>query len=198
MEKRPKLNNKISVKDFKDFYWKKEELLEFCRLETLEKRGSKIELSDRIEKYLRTGEKFKYFSQLPKAVSRFDWNTEKLSLETPITDNYKNTENVRTFFKEQIGDHFTFNTAFMNWMKTAHGFTLGDAVKKWLEITSESQKGNLPKQIAPQFEYNTYIRDFLKDNPGKSLENAISCWNMKKRMRGDNKYKKSDLVLIEK
>jgi len=55
MEKRPELNKEISVKDFQDFYWYKEELIEFCRIESLDKRGDKIELSDRIEEYLRIG-----------------------------------------------------------------------------------------------------------------------------------------------
>jgi hypothetical protein len=49
------------------------------------------------------------------------------------------------------------------------------------------------KQIAPQLEYNTYIRDFMKDNPAKTLQDAISCWKIKKSKPGDNKYTQSDL-----
>lgn len=197
MEKRPKLDKEISIQDFKDFYWYKEELIEFCRAEKLEKRGGKIELANRIEKYLKTGERGKFQKKAVKIISRFDWNTEKLSTNTIISDSYKNTENVRTFFKEQIGDKFKFNVKFMNWMKTAQGKTLGNAVDKWLEITAQVRTDKSPKEIAPQFEYNTYIRDFLKDNPTRNRNQAIECWKIRKKMRGDNKYRKTDLELIK-
>lgn len=190
MNNKPELNNKISIQDFRNQYWYKEELVDFCRSENLDKRGGKIELAKRIEAFLETGERIPYQQQTSKT-SRFDWNKEKLTLETEITDNYKNTENVRTFFKNQIGDKFKFNTPFMNWMKTAQGKNLGDAVKQWISITNEIRTAETEKQIAPQFEYNTYIRDFMKDNPGKSLQEAIASWKIKKSEPGDNKYVKS-------
>lgn len=192
MNQRPELNTEISIEDFKDFYWYKEELIDFCRSENLDKRGGKVELAKRIEKFLQTGERLPYQEKKLKT-SRFDWNTEKLTIETEITDNYKNTENVREFFKNQIGDKFKFNVKFMNWMKTAQGKTLGDAVEQWISITKEIRTNQTEKQIAPQFEYNTYIRDFLNDNPDNSLQDAINYWKIKKSKPGDNKYTKSDL-----
>lgn len=189
---RPELNTNISIQDFKDFYWYKEELIDFCRSENLDKRGGKIQLDKRIEKYLQTGERIPYQEKNSKT-SRFDWNTAKLTIETEITDNYKNTENVRAFFKSQIGDRFKFNVKFMNWMKTAQGKTLGDAIEQWILITERMRTDKTEKQIAPQFEYNTYIRDFMKDNSDKSLQDAISSWKIKKSKPGDNKYTKSDL-----
>ena len=192
MNNRPKLNTKISIQDFKDFYWYKEELLDFCRSENLDKRGGKIELAKRIDKFLQTGERVTYQKKSTK-VSRFDWNSAKLTIETEITDNYKNTENVRAFFKSQIGDKFKFNVKFMNWMKTAQDRTLGDAIEQWISITNRMRTDKSEKQIAPQFEYNTYIRDFMKDNPDKSLHDAINSWKIKKSKPGDNKYTKSDL-----
>lgn len=192
MKYRPELSTKISIQDFKDFYWYKEELIDFCRSENLDKRGGKIEIVNRIEKFLKTGEREPYHEHKSQT-SRFDWNTEMLTTETKITDNYKNTENVREFFKNQIGDKFKFNVKFMNWMKTAQGRTLGDAIEQWVSITNEMRTDKSHKQIAPQFEYNTYIRDFMKDNPDKTLQEAINCWKIKKSTPGDNKYSKSDL-----
>lgn len=192
MNNRPELNTKISIQDFKDFYWYKEELIDFCRLENLDKRGGKIEIAKRIEKFLKTGEREPY-KEKNSNISRFDWNTEKLTTETEITDNYKNTENVREFFKTQIGNKFKFNVKFMNWMKTAQGRTLGDAIEQWISITNRMRTDKSEKQIAPQFEYNTYIRDFMKDNTDKSLQDAIDSWKIKKSKPGDNKYTKSDL-----
>lgn len=192
MNKRPTLNSQISIQDFKDFYWYKKELIDFCRIENLDKKGGKIELANRIEKFLKTGEREPYQVKFSKN-SRFDWNTEKLTIETKITDNYQNTENVRTFFKSQIGNKFRFNVKFMNWMKSAQGRSLGEAVKQWISITNEIRLDKSHKQIAPQFEYNTYIRDFMHNNPDKTLHDAINCWKIKKSKPGDNKYSQTDL-----
>jgi hypothetical protein len=117
--------------------------------------------------------------------------------ETKITDNYKNTENVRKFFDQQIGEHFKFNVRFMNWMKVNSGKTLQEAIEEWKRIKSEIKTTTKPKEIAPQFEYKTYLRDFLLDNPHAKREEGIKLWKIKKSMRGDNKYTKSDLKLIE-
>jgi len=192
MNNRPELNANISIHDFKNYYWYKVELVDFCRTENLDKRGGKIELAKRIEVFLKTGERKSHQEKTTKT-SRFDWNNEKLTIETEITDNYKNTENVREFFKKHLGDRFRFNVKFMNWMKAAQGKNLGDAIEQWTSITNEMRTDKTKKQIAPQFEYNTYIRDFMKDNPDKSLHDAVECWKIKKSKLGDNKYTKSDL-----
>lgn len=52
---RPILTKEISRQDFMDFYWLKEELQSFCRDNGISASGSKIEISDRIETFLRTG-----------------------------------------------------------------------------------------------------------------------------------------------
>lgn len=192
MNNRPELNIEISIKDFKDYYWYKEELIDFCRIANIDKRGGKIELAKRIERFLKTGEREPYVKKNSNT-SRFDWNKENLTVKTEITDNYKNTENVRAFFINHIGERFKFNVKFMNWMKTAHGRTLGDAIEQWILIANEMRTDKTEKKIAPQFEYNTYIRDFMKDNPDKSLQDAINCWKIKKTKPGNNKYTKSDL-----
>ncbi len=198
MEQRPNLSKEISIKDFKDFYWLKKELIEFCRNEGLRTSGGKIEISQRIENYLTTGLKeLKQVKEKTKPKSNFDWKNEKLSIETIITDNYKNTKNVRLFFQNQIGKKFKFNVKFMNWMKTNSGKTLEDAIIEWEQINSENRKRTEPTKIAPQFEYNTYLRDFLIDNPNSKREIGIKLWNIKKTLRGNNKYKKTDLKLLK-
>ncbi len=198
MEKRPNLSKAISIKDFKDFYWLKKELTDFCRKEGLKTSGGKIEISQRIENYLTTGKKeLTQVTEKPKPKSNFDWKNEKLSLETIITDNYTNTQNVRLFFENQIGKTFKLNVKFMDWLKTNSGKTLGDAIREWKRIKFENKNITEPTKIAPQFEYNTYLRDFLKDNPNSKREIGIKLWNIKKRLRGTNKYEKTDLKLLK-
>lgn len=191
---RPRLTKDITIKDFKDFYWLKAELVQFCKEIGIAYSGGKIEIAQCIQTYLESGTIIKSNDQKRnKTTSKFNWNNEKLTSETRITDNYKNTENVRDFFKQQIGQNFKFKVQFMNWMKNNVGKTLGDAVEQYKllnEVLSDKMKA---KEIAPQFEYNTYIRDFLAQNKLLTKAHAIKCWNLKRRQRGTNKYEHDDI-----
>ena len=51
-----KSNKRYQCRQIKDFYWLKEELQSFCRENGISASGSKIEITDRIEIFLRTGE----------------------------------------------------------------------------------------------------------------------------------------------
>ncbi len=192
---RPKLDKTISINDFRNYYWLKMELIDFCRETGIKRAGGKIEIADRILKYLETGEIIPK-SEKEQTKSNFDWNNETLDVDTLITDNYKNTENVRAFFEKAIGRHFKFNVEFMNWMKSNAGKTLGDSVEKWKEIIEKKKDGNYKTEIAPQFEYNTYIRDFLSDNPQLSTKDAIESWKIKREKPEKKKYNKSDLAFL--
>jgi Domain of unknown function (DUF6434) len=61
----------------------------------------------------------------------FDWHGDPITSATLITTAYRNTQNVRRFFKAECGDHFKFDRAFMAWLKGAKNKTMGDAVKEW-------------------------------------------------------------------
>ncbi len=196
---RPDLDREISLENFRNFYWLKTELVAFCREVGIDSTGGKIEISKRIVKFLETGEIITVSSkQKAKSTSRFDWKTEILSLNTIITDNYKNSENVRTFFQNAIGKHFKFNVEFMNWMKTNSGKNLGEAVEKWKQIAELKKDKDYKTEIAPQFEYNRYIRDFLNNNPDLSSKDAMACWKIKRSKPGSNKYEKPDLMFLIK
>ena len=191
---RPRLNNSISVADFKDFYWLKVELVAFCKSNGISVTGRKQELADRIIVYLQTG---KIIITVPKekAKSKFDWNNTELDLNTKITDNYKNSENVRAFMKREIGSHFHFNTAFMKWTKQNVGKTMREAIIEWKRLSELRNDKKFQTTISSQFEYNAYIRDFLTDNKEKKLSDAIKHWKLKRNQRGNNVYSKDDLKL---
>jgi len=193
---RPELNSQISLPDFQEFYWLKEELRQFCKSVGLEMHGSKIDLTNRIIAFLETGE----ISSAPrsprqKTSSKFDWNKAALSLETVITDNYKNSESVRSFFTNRIGAHFHFTVGFIRWMKANAGKTLKEAAAEWTRLHELKKDRNYKTEIAPQFEYNRYMRDFLADNPDKSSKDAMKYWKLKRAIRGTNEYAKADLEL---
>ena len=188
---RPELNDQITVSGFKDFYWLKQELVNFCKSVGISASGSKQTLSGRIITFLQTGEIPKTIPKQP-TLSRFDWQKSEITLDTIITDNYKNSENVRAFMKRETGSTFHFNTAFMDWMKQHTGQTMRDAISEWHRINELIKKKNCRAPIPPQFEYNTYIRDFLADNKDKTLKDAIQSWKLKRNRRGDNVYSKAD------
>ena len=192
---RPPLNHKISIKDFTEFYWLKEELTNFCKNNGLKTVGGKIEITKRIQNFILTGNKTYQSKPKLKFKSNFNWNTENLNRTTVITDNYKNTENVRIFFTAEIGANFSFNVKFMKWLKENVGKTLAEAIKEWKQIENLRKDQNYVSEIAPQFEYNKYMRAFLAENPTLKSADAMKFWKLKKTQRGTNEYEKSDLLL---
>ncbi len=64
-------------------------------------------------------------------MEKFDWHSGEITADTLIDSYYINTQNVRRFFKAACGDEFSFNRAFMQWMKNNVGKTMGEAAQHW-------------------------------------------------------------------
>lgn len=190
MTERPALDKDLDSKTFRDFYYLKEELVEFCKKNHLPVSGGKIDITDRIAHFLDTGEVLSTQVTKKKAAVMTDIH-EDLKIETDFVC----SENHRAFFKAQIGSSFSFNVAFQNWLKTNAGKTYKEAIAAYYQILEDKKKGKT--KIDKQFEYNTYIRDFFEDNQGKSLDEAISCWKFKKQLKGHNRYEKSDMMALD-
>jgi hypothetical protein len=183
---RPLLNPEISINDFKIHYWLKEELQGFCRNNGIRASGSKLEISERIEFFLSTGQKKTPKKRNPKKSDPTITNTEVLSIKTVICEGYTNNEKNREFFKSIIGPQFHFTTRFMNFCKNNVGKTYQDAVDEWYREQREKKQGKYKTVIGPQFEYNRFVREFYAkpDNKGKRLQDAIEAWRKSKRERG--------------
>ncbi len=69
----------------------------------------------------------------------FDWHSAHINSTTLITSTYKNTQNVRRYFKSICGDQFKFDRSFMRWMKDNAGKTMGDAVNEWTKRQGSRQ-----------------------------------------------------------
>lgn len=190
MTERPVLDRNLNSKTFRDFYYLKEELVDFCRKNGLPTSGGKIEITDRIAYFLDTGKVLSAAAAKKKAVVISD-----IREDTKIEPDFVCSEKHRAFFKEQIGNSFSFNVAFQKWLKGNAGKTYRDAIAAYYQIIEDKKKGKT--KIDRQFEYNTYIRDFFADNQGKSLEDAIRCWKYKKQLQGHNRYEQSDLAALE-
>lgn len=188
---RPNLTKDISVESFRDYYWLKEELQSFCRENGISASGSKIEISDRIETFLLTGE-IKKPIRKSKVNKKIKLQTD-LSLDTVITENHRCSQDVRAFFKTVI-PKFHFSTYIQNYFRNNVGQTYRDVINAWYEEEERKKDPSYKKKIAPQFEYNQFIRDFFADpkNQGKSREEAIEAWNEIKKLPGSNKYKSNN------
>ncbi len=198
LPKRPPIEEISTADDLRQWYWLKEELMARAKALGLRTSGGKFTILDRIAHYLETGETAFPGDKRTKASSKFDWHVEDLSAETVITDSYKNTKNVRRFFKAHAGDGFKFNIEFMAWMKANTGKTLGDAVGEYNAMRAREASDGFQTKIAPHNQFNQYTRDFLADNPTLGMDDVRRVWALKRALpsaTGRHEYEPADLLL---
>lgn len=191
--KRPNFTDISSGADFDNWYWGKDELAQLCEMLGLPISGTKAELRERIKYALdNLGE---HKPKEPKK-SKFDWANEELTIETVITDNVTFNDNFRIFMRSHIGDQFTCNYDFMNWVRDNEGKTLGDAIMKWHAI--KAQKSDPHYQSSPNSLFRKYVKDFLADNKKSNKEEAQKYWRERIQHpapEGKVEYSKEDLNL---
>lgn len=192
MQERPNLDTSLDSQTFKEYYYLKEELVDFCRKNNLQATGGKAELTERIAEFLETG----------KVIFTTQNNTKTnipdvITLNTKIESNFVCSEKHRAFYQKQIGNSFSFNVLFQKWLKNNSGKTYQESIVAYYQILKDKKERKTATTIDKQFEYNTYIRDFFKDNKNKSLEQAITCWKYKKSIKGHNRYEREDLKALK-
>lgn len=195
--KRPPIENMKSGAELKDWYWLKTEAMNHARMLGLPMTGGKFDIIERIADRLdgKTVPKPRASGPARKGPG-FDWHGAPLSRATLITADYRSTQNARRFFISEIGRHFSFNIAFMAWMKSNAGKTLGEAADEWKRVHALVKAGAKP-EIPFHNQFNAYTRAFLEDNPGRSLDDVRHFWKLKRSLPGHNRYERSDLDLAE-
>ena len=109
---RPVLDKNLDSKTFRDFYYLKEELVGFCRENDLPASGGKLEITDRISYFLDTGEVLSVGEAKKRTTV-----IQNIFEDTKIESDFVCSEKHRAFFKEHIGNSFSFNVAFQKWLK---------------------------------------------------------------------------------
>ena len=71
-------------------------------------------------------------------MTAFDWHGDPITRETPVTESYRNTQNVRRFLEAQCGADFRFDRAFMAWIKDGTAKTMGDVADVWKRRQADS------------------------------------------------------------
>lgn len=61
----------------------------------------------------------------------FDWHCDQITLRTPVTRAYRNTQNVRRFLIDACGPGFRFERGFVAWIKNGDPKTMGDVALEW-------------------------------------------------------------------
>ncbi|NLG03220.1 MAG: hypothetical protein GX567_05265 [Clostridia bacterium] len=189
MNQRPDLSTRLSADTFRNYYYLKEELADFCREQGLSASGGKLELTERIAVYLETG-----ITTAAVSKKRTTPVIDQITDDRIIEENFVCSEKHRAYFKERKGNSFSFNVLFQKWLKANAGKTYAQALEAYDQILKDKKQNQTT--IDKQFEYNTYIRDFFADNKDKKLDDAIRCWKYKKSMAGHNRYEKEDLVTL--
>ncbi len=193
-EKRPDIAAITTGADLKRWYWLKDELVEEARRRGLKSTGGKFTILDRIAHFLDTGEAVLPSDNKGKPRSKFNWHNAELTPETVITDSYKNSQNVRRFFRRQVGDGFRFTIGFMDWIRLNRGATLADAVVEYRRMAAAGEKA----PIRGHNQFNQYTVDFLKDNPGAGMDEVRRVWALKRALPsydGRHVYQRADLEL---
>ena len=133
---RPILNKELDSQTFRNYYFLKEELVNFCRENGLPTSGGKIEITDRIAHFLDTGEIVSVSREKKATVQIGD-----IDLNTKIEPNFVCSEKHRAFFREYIGSSFSFNVAFQKWLKSNTGKKYKEAIAAYYQILEEKKKG---------------------------------------------------------
>jgi hypothetical protein len=196
--KRPDFENIKSGTEFNNWYWLKKELVEICKRSELPSHGRKFELRDRIMFALDNKGKIKPEIKKKKKKSKFNWAKSELNLKTKITDNVSFGPNFRKFMKSQIGNTFSCNSDFMDWVKINVGKTLEHAILEYYQLEKRKENPDFKRKIADNNMFNQYTRDFMEDNPNEKIKNVRKYWFLKKQLPTKNgfvKYEKSDLEL---
>ncbi len=196
---RPDFEDIKTGREFNQWYWLKEELVDICQRSNLPTYGRKFDLRDRIMFALDNGGKVKPEPKKEKTRSKFNWAKSELTVDTRITDTITFGPNFRRFMKNQIGPKFSCHSDFMDWVKSNAGKTLKDAVEEWNSLERRKENPGFKRDIAENNMYSQYIRDFLEDNPNYTIKDVKKYWLLKKQLPMKNglvKYEKSDLELI--
>ncbi len=162
------LTKSLCATVFRDYYWLKVELQSFCREQGLSTVGTKTELAQRIETYLRTGRSVAVTHRRRKTGQM----PEHFSLNSVIGDGWRCTKELRTFFVERIGPGFRFNAVMRRFIHEQPGRTLAEAINAYHKGHSGAQNAD----IGAQFEYNRFTRDYWLKHPDSTRDDVIAAW----------------------
>lgn len=64
-------------------------------------------------------------------MSKFDWHSDDITRDTPVTEDFVFTANVQTFLLEECGANFKATKPFMMWVRDRQKKTMGAVADEW-------------------------------------------------------------------
>ncbi|MFZ6861105.1 DUF6434 domain-containing protein [Undibacterium sp. Ji67W] len=71
---------------------------------------------------------------------KFDWHGGKITRETMVNKDYRNTQNVRRFLISECGPGFKFDRSFMAWIRNDEAKSMGEVADEWTRLHVRDSK----------------------------------------------------------
>mgnify|MGYP005857026007 CR=1 FL=1 len=187
----PPLSSSLSAETFRQHYYDKKGLMEFCRSIGISTVGLKSDLNNRIELYLKTGQ---VSVVQPKASSARPDSKTGLTLDKRVV-NYKSDSVTRRFFKKHIPEFTGFSALVQKQIKErlAQGevFAYQDVIelhKDFLRNKNAAKAEGLATKVAhDSCQYNQFFIDYSHDQDPK-VHSAKDAWVLARDSAGDKSY----------
>lgn len=172
----------ITLEEYNKRYWYKTELIKLCSELGLSSHGTKAELQECIQIFLKTGQKNSPHNRLEKNRTRLSKSLSSISLTTRlIPDGFKFNHVSRQFFADYFGvKKFSFTKEMAQALREAEKHSDTDmTVKNLIEVykTTQSQKRKgIFKSEGPEektYQWNQFVKDFSKDPKTSQLPNKL-------------------------
>lgn len=176
------MRDRMSLDSFKNRYWYKAELTKLCSKFGLSSHGTKAELQERIQGFLKTGRKDNRVSRSEKNKQRLSKSFDTISLTTRlIPDGFKFNRVSRTFFADYFGvKKFSFTKGMAQALRDAEkrsdlDMTVQNLIEIYQATQSQKKKGtfvsNAPEEKT--YQWNQFVKDFSKDPRTSQLPNKL-------------------------
>jgi hypothetical protein len=191
------LTRETCVQDFRDFYWLKSELQQFCRAHGLSPAGAKQAIAARIEHFLQGDGHAIHKEPSPnrpaseEAARRFNAATAAdFSMQTRVPAGARCTQQVRRYFELHVDPRFRFTVTLQQYIRQHPDISFQQIADYWRHETERRKAGTFKPAIASQFEFNQFTRDFHADPANKTATRAdcLAAWKRVRQGRGEKKY----------
>jgi len=196
---------KLTVKQFKEEYFYKTDLIKMCREFGLPTYGTKAELNSYIVSYL-DGISPSQIKPIRKVNSQPTLKLDEINLKTKVIGSgFAFNNDARKFFANYFGvEKFSFKKEMAIIKRKAEidndtSMNIADLIQKYVELknsTNEYKKINKEEQT---YQWNQFVKDFCASDSSNDFNNKLKVASIIwKHVRASDKPKKySDILLVE-
>ncbi len=194
VEKRPDFKDIISLEEFNQYYWYREELSHICKSLGLEYRGTKKELNYIIEQYFEGN-----MIRKKSSYSNRNKKLEVITIDTPLLEcGFSFNAKFREYFSILTGSTpFKFNADMATaWRKVKSEndleFTIQDMLKVYY---GESDYAKYDNSVC---QWNQFLKDFCMDENSSHYSNKLKVASILwKEVRDSSKEKKYSKEVLD-